>query len=69
MSPGSSVSEHWERAGFLVRRQSGSHIIMRRTDPYAMVSVPNHRAVKPGTLRKIIKDAGLTVDEFVELLG
>jgi predicted RNA binding protein YcfA (HicA-like mRNA interferase family) len=31
--------------------------------------VPNHRAVKPGTLRKIIRDAGLTVDEFVKMLA
>jgi predicted RNA binding protein YcfA (HicA-like mRNA interferase family) len=57
-----------ERAGFVVRRQAGSHIIMQRKDPFAQVSVPNHRTVKPGTLRKIIKDAGLTVDGFVELL-
>jgi predicted RNA binding protein YcfA (HicA-like mRNA interferase family) len=58
-----------QKAGFVVRRQAGSHIIMQRKNPFAMVSVPNHRTVKPGTLRKIIKDAGLTVDEFVELLG
>lgn len=58
-----------EKAGFVMRRRTGSHIIMQRKDPFAMVSVPNHRTVKPGTLRKIIKDVGLTVDEFVELLG
>lgn len=57
-----------ERAGFVQRRQSGSHIIMRRQDPFAQVSVPNHRTLKPGLLHKIIKDAGLTVSDFVELL-
>lgn len=58
-----------QKAGFVVRRQSGSHIILRRDDPFAQISLPNHKTVKPGTLRKIIRDAGLTVDEFVELLG
>lgn len=58
-----------QKAGFVVRRQAGSHIVMQRKNPFAMVSVPNHRTIKPGTLRKIIKDAGLTVDEFVELLS
>jgi predicted RNA binding protein YcfA (HicA-like mRNA interferase family) len=57
-----------QRVDFAVRRQSGSHIIMQRKEPFAMVSVPNHRTVKPSTLRKIIKDAGLTVDEFLDLL-
>ena len=57
-----------QRSGFVVRRQSGSHIVMQKPDPYLVVSVPNHRAVKPGTLRRIIKDAELTVEEFVELL-
>ena len=57
-----------EKIDFYVRRQRGSHIIMRRDDPYAMVVVPDHKTLKPGTLRKIIRDAGLTVDEFIDLL-
>jgi predicted RNA binding protein YcfA (HicA-like mRNA interferase family) len=57
-----------QRSGFVERRQSGSHIIMQHDNPYLVVSVPNHRTVKPGTLRRIIKDAGLTVEEFVDLL-
>ncbi len=57
-----------QKMGFVQRRQSGSHIIMQRNDPFAMVSVPNHRTLKPGILRKIIKDAGLSVSEFVEFL-
>jgi predicted RNA binding protein YcfA (HicA-like mRNA interferase family) len=57
-----------EKAGFDVRRQRGSHIVMQRKDPFAQVSVPNHKTLKPGTLRKIIKDAGFTVDEFSDLL-
>ncbi len=57
-----------EKAGFYVARQRGSHIILRRDDPFARVSVPNHRVIKVGTLRGIIHDAGLSVEEFLELL-
>ena len=59
-----------ERAGFVIRRQSGSHVIL--TDPGSQreVSVPVHgaRDLKPGTVRGIIRDAGLTVEEFLRLL-
>jgi predicted RNA binding protein YcfA (HicA-like mRNA interferase family) len=58
-----------ERAGFQFRRQSGSHMILRRGDRYARVIVPDHRQVRQGTLRRIITDAGLTIDQFVQLLG
>ncbi len=57
-----------ERAGFTVQSQKGSHVRMRHTDPYAQVIVPNHRELRPGMLRAIIRDAGLTVDEFMNLL-
>jgi predicted RNA binding protein YcfA (HicA-like mRNA interferase family) len=58
-----------ERAGYLVDRQRGSHIMLRRKDPpYRRLTVPNHKEVAKGTLRRIIGDAGLTTDELVELL-
>jgi predicted RNA binding protein YcfA (HicA-like mRNA interferase family) len=56
-----------EKAGFYVVRQK-THIIMRRDTPVARVSIPRHRTLKKGTLRSIIRQAGLTVDEFVDLL-
>jgi len=55
-----------ERAGFIFKRQNGSHIILGK--PGRRVSVPNHNPIKIGTLRSIIDDAGLTVDEFLDLL-
>ena len=58
-----------EKIGFVIRRQKGSHLILRRDNPYAMVVVPDHKTLKTGTLRKIIRDAGLTVDEFIGLLN
>ena len=65
---GRKVRAALERAGFTFVRQKGSHMILRRSNPAAWVVVPDHRQVKPGTLRGIIADAGLTVDEFVALL-
>jgi len=58
-----------ERAGFEFRRQKGSHMILRRGDPFARVVVPDHRQVQQGTLRRIIADAGLTVEEFIRHLS
>jgi predicted RNA binding protein YcfA (HicA-like mRNA interferase family) len=57
-----------ERAGFLFRRQSGSHMVLRRDQPYARVVIPDHKELRQGTLRRIVADAGLTIDEFARLL-
>jgi predicted RNA binding protein YcfA (HicA-like mRNA interferase family) len=57
-----------EKVGFAVVRQKGSHIIMQRSEPYTQIVVPNHKTLRKGLLRKIIKDADLTVEEFTELL-
>lgn len=57
-----------ERVGFYVKHQEGSHITLRRNKPFAQVVVPDHRELDKGTLRAIIKYAGLTVDDFIKLL-
>ena len=56
------------KVGFYLKRQHGSHLILRRDDPFAQVVVPNHRELDRGTLRAIIRQAGLSVNEFVRLL-
>jgi predicted RNA binding protein YcfA (HicA-like mRNA interferase family) len=56
------------KAGFYLKRQHGSHLILRRDDPFAQVVVPDHRELDRGTLRAIIRQAGLGVDEFCSLL-
>ena len=66
---GREVRAVLERAGFIFRRQTGSHMILRRDDPHARVVVPDHNQVRIGTLRHIITDAGLTVEQFMQLLG
>ena len=49
--------------------QHGSHIILRLDTPtHRRLSVPNHKELAKGTLRALIREAGLTVDEFVALL-
>jgi predicted RNA binding protein YcfA (HicA-like mRNA interferase family) len=66
---GLEVRAALERAGFIFRRQAGSHMVLRRDRPYARVVVPDHKQVRSGTLRRIIADAGLTVEQFMKLLG
>ena len=65
---GQQVRRALESAGFVFKRQRGSHMVLRRDDPAARVVVPDHSDVRIGTLRQIIHDAGLSVDEFVRLL-
>ena len=55
------------RVGFVVNRQRGSHIVLRRADPYARVVVPDHRQLRPGTLRQILNEAGITVEQLLKL--
>lgn len=57
-----------ERVGFIVIRQKGSHVILNRDNPPARVVVPNHDELDRGTLRSIIRQSGLGVDEFIRLL-
>ena len=57
-----------EKMGFYQKRQEGSHIILRRDDPFAQTVVPLHKELDRGTLRAIIRQASLSVDEFVNLL-
>jgi predicted RNA binding protein YcfA (HicA-like mRNA interferase family) len=42
--------------------------MMRRDDPFAQTVVPNHRVLDRGTLRSILRQADLSIDEFVRLL-
>ena len=58
-----------ERAGWEVARQKGSHVSLKKEGVAFLVTVPMHRREVPrGTLRAIIEDAGLTIDEFLTLL-
>lgn len=65
---GQQVVAALQSIGFRVRRQHGSHIIMRRDDPFAQTAVPAHRELDRGTLRAILRQIDISVEEFVRLL-
>ena len=57
-----------QKAGFHVKRQKGSHIVLRRDEPYAQVVVPNHKELDRGTLQAILHQSGITLDDLITLL-
>ena len=59
----------FERGGWRLLRQASSHMILRKQGVHTVLSVPDHRTLKRGTLRGLIRSSGLTVDEFLELLS
>ena len=62
---GREVVRVFESLGWEAVRQAGSHIIMTKDNELVTLSVPNHREVAKGTLRSLIRTAGLTVEEFI----
>ena len=66
---GRKVVQALLKFGYEKDRQKGSHIVMRQLSyPYRRIVVPDHKEVAKGTLRAIIRYAGLTVEEFTNLL-
>lgn len=57
-----------KRAGFVATRQKGSHVRLEKSTPDKTIklTVPLHPELKKGTLKRIIGDAGLTVEEFMK---
>jgi predicted RNA binding protein YcfA (HicA-like mRNA interferase family) len=66
---GQEAVRAFERAGWEIKRQRGSHIILTKLGSWASLSIPDHRELDRGLLRKLIRQSGLTVEEFTELLG
>jgi predicted RNA binding protein YcfA (HicA-like mRNA interferase family) len=62
---GREVVRVFETLGWETVRQTGSHIIMTKDEELVTLSVPDHPEVAKGTLRSLIRTAGLTVEEFV----
>jgi predicted RNA binding protein YcfA (HicA-like mRNA interferase family) len=66
---GKTLVRALQRHGYVVHRQRGSHIIMKQTvPPHRRAVVPNDPEIAKGTLRQIARDAGLTIDELIEML-
>ena len=65
---GKQAMKAFESDGFSVVRTRGSHAIMKKPGHRYVLSVPNHKTLKPGTLAGLLRAAGLTTERFVELL-
>lgn len=67
---GAEAVRAFERAGYhvLPGRGKGSHTCMRRDAPPSLITIPSHDPVRRGTLRALIRSAGLTVAQFNALL-
>ena len=65
---GKNCAKVLSKIGFYQKRQHGGHLILRRDNPFAQVVVPNHRELDRGTLRSIIRQAGIGVGEFLNLM-
>ncbi len=67
---GDEVVRAFKRAGWHVARRKGSHVIMEKEGSDATPSIPVHKGkdVKKGTLRNLIRDAELSVEEFLKMV-
>lgn len=64
---GAEAVRKFQKAGWTFVRQKGSHVMMAKPGYQWTLSIPQHNELGPGILRKLINQAGLTVDEFNEL--
>lgn len=66
---GSDAVKAFCKLGYAIDHQTGSHIILRHSDPqHRRLTIPNHDELAKGTLRSLIREAGITKEQFVQLL-
>jgi predicted RNA binding protein YcfA (HicA-like mRNA interferase family) len=66
---GKSLCKILEKIGYYIDHQTGSHIILRNQNPpHRRLTIPNHKEIAKGTLKSILRQSGMTVHEFTELL-
>jgi predicted RNA binding protein YcfA (HicA-like mRNA interferase family) len=65
---GADAVKAFQRAGWRVDRQRGSHVVLLRAGSIASLSVPQHSELAPGTLRALLRAAAMSVEEFTGLL-
>ncbi len=65
---GKEAAKAFEKADWVPRGQTGSHLILTKAGVRANLTVPLHSELAPGTLRALIRVSGLTVDEFLQLI-
>jgi len=66
---GRELVRAFEELGYVLDRQKGSHMVLRReVPPYRRLVVPDHREIAKGTLRAILRQAGISADDLARLL-
>jgi predicted RNA binding protein YcfA (HicA-like mRNA interferase family) len=65
---GKEAVKAFQKLGWEIRGQVGSHLVMTKPDIRQNLTIPQHQELAPGTLRGLIRTAGITVDEFLTLL-
>lgn len=65
---GKEAVKAFQKAGWQTMGQVGSHLVMSKPGIRVNLSIPQHKELSIGTLRALIRNAGLTVEEFLTLL-
>jgi predicted RNA binding protein YcfA (HicA-like mRNA interferase family) len=65
---GKDAVKAFQKAGWVIIGQVGSHVVMSKPELRVNLSVPQHRELSVGTLRALIRHAGLSVEEFLDLI-
>ena len=65
---GRQAVKAFQRTGWIVARQTASHVILVKVGERPTLSVPDHKVLDPGLLRSLLRHAELTVEEFIRLL-
>jgi predicted RNA binding protein YcfA (HicA-like mRNA interferase family) len=65
---GKQAVKAFKKAGWFEVGQVGSHLIMSKQNVRVNLSIPQHKELSVGTLRALIRNAGLTVEDFLKLL-
>lgn len=66
---GREAVKAFQKIGYQFDHQRGSHIILRQPNsPQRRLTIPDHKTLAKGTLRSLIRESGLTVEEFINLL-
>ena len=66
---GREVVRALHKIGYEKDRQKGSHVVLRqKISPHRRITVPDHKEISKGTLRAIVRQAGLSVEGFMKLL-
>lgn len=65
---GKEAVKAFEKAGWRVVGQVGSHVVMTKAEMWANLSIPQHKELSLGTLRALIRHSGMTVEEFLDKL-